>query len=50
MLFPKGAILECMTLLKLNNLAADKGKSLIYKVFSEAKMILFCVYAEFCIK
>ena len=32
--------------LKVNYFAADKGKSLICRIFIKAEMILFCVYAE----
>ena len=34
-------------LVKVNYIAVDKGKSFICRVFIEAEMILFYVYAEF---
>ena len=42
--FPKDVILIWDVLLKVNYFAADKGKSLICRVFIEAKMIIFCAY------
>ena len=35
---------ERIVLIKVNHVADGKGKSLIYRVFAEAEMILFCVY------
>ena len=37
-------------LFEVNYFAADEGKSLICRVFIEAEMIRFCVYAEFRIR
>ena len=45
--FPKCVILNIHDASKINYFAADKGKSLICRVFIKADMILFCVYAEF---
>ena len=36
----------CKMLLKVNNFAADKGKSLISRDFIEAEMILFYVNGD----
>ena len=36
----------CEMLLKVNHFAADKGKSLIWRGFTEAETIFFCVYGE----
>ena len=47
--FLKLLYLTSKMLLKVNNIAGDKEKSLICRVFSEAEMIFFCVYVEFCI-
>ena len=33
--------------LKVNYYAADKGKSLTFRVFIEAKMSLLCMYTKF---
>ena len=35
--------------LKVKYFAADSSKSLICRAFIKAKMILFCMYVEFCI-
>ena len=42
--------LTCETLLKVNDNAGDKGKSLICRVFTGAEMVFSCVCAEFRIK
>ena len=44
--FPKGAILDTRDASKVN-FAADKGNSLMCRVFIKADMILFCVYVKF---
>ena len=41
--FLKRLYLTCKTLLKVNNIAGDKEKSLICRAFTEAEMIFFCV-------
>ena len=45
--FPKGAILDIWDTSKVNYFAADKGKSLICRVFIKPDMILLWVYVEF---
>ena len=46
---PKGAILICEMLLKVNYFSADKGKSLTCRVFIKSEVLLLCVYGEFLI-
>ena len=44
-----GAIFDMRDASEVNYFAADKGWTLICRVFIKAEMILFCVYAEFYI-
>ena len=44
--FLKGVILDIWDASKVNYFAADKGKTLICRVFIKADMVLFCVYVK----
>ena len=46
-IYLKGPILDMSDVLKVNYYAADKGKSLTFRVFIEAKMSLLCMYTKF---
>ena len=41
--------MTCNVLLKVNNIAGDKGKKVICRVFAEAEIMFPYMYAEFCI-
>ena len=45
--FPEGAIFDIRDVSKSNDFAADKNKSLIWRVFIKPDMVFFCVYVKF---
>ena len=47
---PRGSILDKQDSIKLNYFAADEGECLIFRVFIEAEIILFCVRACVCVR